>query len=269
MSRKNLFVVGAAGLCLLLSATQASAQDKRLVFGLGSGYSRSVIDEALKHRTWVSQNGDFFYDEEGTLNFSLTAYARYFFTSGIAAQLEFHRQNAEYYGYLKNWTVEYLAPGASASDPDAEMIRKTIREDPHRDDFSVNSLTLSVLLAFRRVSKRTDYPFFSVGIGYYFLGADRERVLERFPLGPDTTGFLTKVAGGYKYSFSPSFGVSLRLLGEFHSIRSMGGTMIYAEESLFHETAFLHTDRIVRKIESTPATFSYFSLDISFEFSLF
>ncbi|MGD8534373.1 MAG: hypothetical protein PVF66_00885, partial [Candidatus Aminicenantes bacterium] len=197
----------------------------------------------------------------------MSVYAQYFFSKRFGLELEFRRQNGSYFSHLEwygRWISDPFAPGGES------LVAINHIEDPYREDWSVSSLTLCFIYAYRQYTGQKLYPYISVGFGYHFLSADQGLVLNRWKLGPEKSGESMKLGVGLRYRFSPKLALNLKVFGEsLIRPRRSGGTT-YVGHDQFNFDIYMETDQVVRSWHRNliAGFFSHGGINLSLEFRL-
>lgn len=231
----------------------------RWVIGLGGGYS-FPYEEWIKENTSLSR-GEIFFEEEGRLKNSFYADIQYYLNRYLGLELEYSYQQASYYNHL-DWYGQWISQNR-------QFIDINHMEDPQTNAWAVHSITASLLFTYRSLNPDSRIiPYISLGAGIHFLEGDRERVLQRFRLGPAASGGIAKVAGGIKYRLSKKFWANVRLV--VHTLHRKYGKTTYLETDpyQFDLQMYLNTGEITRITPALARSFSYIGLDIGFEFTL-
>jgi hypothetical protein len=235
----------------------------RWVIGLGGGYS-FPYEDWLKENTSLSR-GEIFFEEEGRLKNSFYADIQYYLNRILGIELEYGFQQASYFNHL-DWYGKRISINVP---PYEKFIDINHMEDPQTNSWAVHSVIVSLLLTYRNRNPDSRLmPYISLGAGIHFLEGDRERVLQRFRLGPATSGGIAKISGGIKYRLSKKFWANVRLV--VHTLSRKYGKTTYLETDpdQFDLQVYLNTGEIVRVTPALARSFSYIGLDIGFEFTL-
>ena len=93
-------------------------------------------------------------------------------------------------------------------------------------------------------------------------------MLQRFRLGPATSGTIAKVGAGIKYRLNKKLWLNLRAV--LHSLNRKYGKTTYLalEPEQFDIQVYLNTGEIVRITDALARTFTYIGIDLGFEFTL-
>jgi hypothetical protein len=250
---------------LILFMPPISRAEKQIVLSFSSGYS-SFFDSGISSGSYIEKNLINFTEQLELKNrFSLNL--QYFFNHHGGLQLELDHQTGDYTSSLK-WT------GIPNPNPFSEnpVIFIHHYEDPYTEGWSFTGLTLSALYTFRKeyTQKLSPYGFF--GIGAYWLSGHKEKVLERFRLGPSTFGRKARFGGGFKFRLSSKMAINVRAFLETLTRRNLGYDAVfsglYVGPKQFRMDLYYEYNRIVRVNKVLTRTVSYIGIDIGFEFVL-
>ncbi len=256
-----------AALVVLFPLISSAAPKKEIILGFGLGYSGS-FDATLQEQEYdYTEHNEMYFKERGKVKNNLSVYAQYFFTPRFGLELEFRRQNGSYFSHLEwfgRWIPDPLAPGGESYIPINHI------EEPYRKDWSVSSLTLCFIYAYRQYTGKKFYPYLSVGFGYHFLSADQEMVLNRWKLGPEKSGNCMKFAVGLRYRFTSKLALNLKIFGEsiIRAPRRRGTT--YVGHDQFNFYVYMETNEVVRSWHRNllAGFFSHGGINLNLEFRL-
>lgn len=248
---------------LILSFPAKAFSVDRWVIGLGGGY-------AFPYEQWIKRNtslsrGEIFFEEEGRLKNSFYADVQYYLTPLLGFELEYSFQQAGYFNHL-DWYGKWVSVPPPMYEKFLEINHM---EEPQTNSWSVHSVIASLLFTYRK--RKTDaliMPYLSLGAGIHFLKGDRERVLQRFRLGPARSGGIAKVGVGMKYRLTKKLWLNLRAV--LHTLNRKYGKTTYlaTDPEQFDFQMFMNTGEIVRIKNALARTFTYIGIDIGFEFTL-
>lgn len=242
---------------LILPALSLGSKKREIILGFGGGYSLP-IDATLKSYEYNFPNLLYF-KEQGKMEHCLSANVQYFFNRKLGLQLEFSHQKASYFSHLE-WY------GRLQGD---EIFEINHIEEPYWKTWKLSSLTLSLLFAWRHHQSQRMYPYASIGIGLYFLNANKELVLNRWRLGPKKNGSKAKLGGGLKYRLSSKLMLNLKIFAETtYRRRADYGELLYVGSEQFDFYYYLIENKIARVGQVIVKTFSYGGIDLSLEFRL-
>ena len=248
-------------LLLLLPASLLSVD--RWVIGLGGGF-------AFPYEDWIKKNvslsrGEIFFEEEGRLKNSFYADIQYYLTPLLGFELEYSLQKASYFSHL-DWYGKWIDFNYS---PYWQFIEINHMEDPQTSSWTVHSIIASLLFTYRKRNPEARVmPYVSLGAGIHILEGDRERVRQRFRLGPATSGAITKVGVGMKYRLTKKLWLNIRAV--LHTLNRKYGKSSYlaTEPDQFDLQIYIDTGEIVRITDALARSFTYIGIDIGFEFTL-
>lgn len=244
---------------MTLALPTFAARRGPIVIGLGAGYS-SLIDSDLGLYE-VYHPKLIFFSEQLKLKHNINGYIQYFPWRGFGFQLEYDHQKADYYSDLK-WY--------GSATPDGKIIEIDYIEEPYRVNWSLTSITASILYALTLSQHAKFRPFISAGVGYYFSSGEKERFYERTRLGPKTRGNLAKLGLGVKYQITPRLGINLKGTGTTIWRRDYGYTrgIMYVGSDQFDANIYLATGRVIRREELLINSFSYLGVSLSLELTI-
>lgn len=247
----------AAFLLIGLPSLSFAAKKREIIIGFGGGYSLALQGTLREYE--YDYPLLIYFKEKGKLEHSLSANVQCFFTPTLGLQLEFNQQKGSYFSHLE-WYGKDLG----------EYIYKINHiEEPYWETWSLSSLTISALIAWRRSPRQKIYPYISAGGGIYIFSADEERVLHRWRLGGKKWREMIKIGAGLKYLINGRLGLNLRVFGEIIYRRSVGhGQTLYIGADQFDFEFFFYEKEIARVGKVIDRTFSYGGFDISLEFRL-
>lgn len=135
-----------AALLIFFPLISLASSKKEIILGFGLGYSGS-LDATLQEWEYdYTERNEMYFKERGKLKNNLSVYTQYFFTKRLGIELEFRRQNGKYFSHLEwygRWIPDPLAPGEES------LVVINHIEDPYWEDWSVSSLTLCFIYAYR------------------------------------------------------------------------------------------------------------------------
>jgi len=258
-------------LLVFLSSLSFASPKKEIILGFGAGYSLA-IDATLQEMVYdFSEADEFYFKEKGRMKERFSFNVQYFFSNRWGIQLEFSHQEASYFSHLE-WYGTWIPTTKDPPIPMREYLEINHIEDPYWENWSLSSLTLSLLLAGRRYMNQKLYPYFSLGFGYYFLNADEELILNRWRLSARKRGSKLKIGGGFKYRLSSKLGLNLRIFAEMIRRSTISSYRAYLWVGLdqFNLGTYLDEGKIVRygynRVFET--TFTYGGIELSLEFRL-
>lgn len=245
----------------------SASPKKEIILGFGLGYSGS-FDATLQEQVYdYTEHNEMYFKERGKVKNNLSVYAQYFFTHRFGLELEFRRQNGSYLSHLE-WYGRWIS---DPLDPDREIyIPINHIEEPYRKDWSVSSLTLCFIYAYRQYSGRKFYPYLSIGVGFHFLNADEDLVSNRWKLGPKKSGECMKFAVGLRYRFTSKLALNFKVFGEslLRDRHAQGTTYVGHDQFDFY--VYMETNEVVRSRNRnlTASTFTHGGINLSLEFRL-
>jgi hypothetical protein len=247
----------AAFLLTTLPSISFAVQKREIIIGFGGGYS-IALDRTLREYEY-----DYplliYFKEKGKLEHSLSADIQYYFTPMWGLQLEFTQQKGRYFSHLEWYGQDmgdYIYPINHI-------------EEPYWERWTLSSLTLSALIAWKRSSNQKIFPYASLGGGIYVFSADNERVMYRWRLGGKKWREKIKIGAGLKYRLNKRLGLNLRIFAETILRRSVGyGNVLYIGPHQFDFESYLYMKEVYRVGRVLVKTFSYGGFDIRLEFKL-
>jgi len=256
-----------AALIVFFPLISLASTKKEIILGFGIGYSGS-LDATLQEWEYdYTEHNELYFKERGKMKNNLSFYAQYFFTHKFGLELEFRRQNASYFSHLEwygRWIFYPLAPEGESYTAINHI------EKPYWKDWSVSSLTLCFIYAYRQYTGQKLYPYISVGLGFHFLSADQELVLNRWKLGPKKSGECVKFGVGLRYRFTSKLALNLKVFGEslLRGLRYQGTT--YVGHDQFNFYVYMETNEVVRSWHRnlTVRAFTHCGINLSLEFRL-
>lgn len=251
-------------LIVCLPLTSFASRKKEIILGFGFGYS-GAIDATMREWEYdYTEHNEMYFKERGKMKSNFSFYAQYFFNNRFGLELEFRQQNASYFSHLE-WYGRWIN--------DFYYIAINHIEDPYWEDWNLTSFTVSFMYAYRQYQGQKLYPYISVGLGFHFLSADEELVLNRWKLGPKKSGGCMKLDVGLKYLFSSKLALNLKIFGESLTRltrgTSFGGTT-YVGHDQFNIDIYLYENTIVRSRHRhlTAVSFFFGGINLSLEFRL-
>ena len=252
-------------LIVFLPLISFASQKKEIILGFGFGYS-GALDATMQEWEYdYTENNEMYFKERGKMKSNFSFYAQYFFNNRFGLEIEFRQQNGSYFSHLEwygRWIGNLMIP--------ENYLAINLIEDPYWEDWNVSSLTLSFMYAYRQYQGQKFYPYISLGLGFHFLNADEELVLNRWKLGPKKSGGCMKLDVGLKYCFSSKLALNLKIFGEtLMRPRRFGGTT-YVGHDQFDIDIYLDEKTIVRSRHRnlTAGFFSFGGINLSLEFRL-
>ncbi|UCE21973.1 MAG: outer membrane beta-barrel protein [Candidatus Aminicenantes bacterium] len=254
-----------AALVVFFPLISSASPKKEIILGFGLGYSGS-FDATLQE--WIydyTEHNEMYFKERGKVKNNLSIYAQYFFSPRIGLELEFRQQKGSYFSHLE-WFGRWI------DDPLGGEIYIPINhiEEPYRKDWTVSSLTLCFVYAYRQYSGQKLYPYLSVGFGFHFLNADQELVRNRWKLGPEKSGESMKLGVGLRYRFSSKLAVNFKVFGEslLRGWYSQGTTYVGHDQFDFY--FYMETNEVIRSRHRnlTARSFTHGGINLSLEFRL-
>ncbi len=257
-----------AALVVFFPLICSASPKKEIILGFGLGYSGS-FDATLQEQVYdYTEHNEMYFKERGKVKNNFGVYAQYFFTHRLGLELEFRRQNGSYFSHLEwygRWVPDPLAPGGES------FVAIDHIEEPYRKDWSVSSLTLCFVYAYRQFTGKKFYPYVSVGFGYHFLNTDQELVRNRWKLGPEKSGESIKFGVGLRYLFTSKLTLNLKIFGEsLMRVRRYFQGIKYVGHDQFNFIVYMETNEVVRSWHRNIAAefFSYGGINLSLEFRL-
>jgi hypothetical protein len=238
---------------------------KEIIFGFGFGYS-GALDATMQEWEYdYTEFNEMYFKERGKMKSNFSFYAQYFFNNRFGLELEFRQQNGSYFSHLEwygRWMGELMLP--------ENYLAINHIEDPYWEDWNVSSFTLSIMYAYRQYQGQKLYPYISVGLGFHFLNADEELVLNRWKSGPRKSGGCMKLDVGLKYRFSSKLALNLKIFGASLTRFARFGLTTYVGHDQFNIYAYLDDNTIVRSRgrNLTAGSFTYGGINLSLEFRL-
>ena len=268
---------------LLLFALQASAYQEenkevrrfeKWAVGINLGY-------AFPYEDWLSQKkyhhrDEIYFTEKGTLIYNLGLNLQYYFSRTVGVRLDYGYQRADYSAHLE-WYGRWIEPIAGGG----ELIYIPIGhiEEPYTSPADFHSVVVSLILKYppRKSTDRLT-PYVSFGYGYHFLSADREKVLDRWRLGPAASETTYRIAVGLKYRLTDRLNLTANILGQ-NFYRKYGQSLVYAgytgeglnvnpREQLDFDY-YWATGQVVRDYDALANTITFLGLQVGLEFVLF
>lgn len=246
---------------ILFPLASFASPKKEIILGFGLGYSGS-LDATLQEQEYdYTEFNEMYFKERGKIKNNLSIYAQYFFTNRFGLELEFRQQNGSYFSHLE-WYGRWI--------DNFTYIEINHIEEPYQEDWSISSLTLSFIYSYRHYTGQKLYPYLTVGLGFHFLAADEERVLNRWKLGPKKSGECMKFAVGLRYRFSSKLALNFKVFGEslIRNPQERGTT--YVGHDQFNFDIYMETNEVVRSWHRRllAAFFSHGGINLSLEFRL-
>jgi opacity protein-like surface antigen len=249
---------------LILCPLCTAAIKREIILSFGGGYSLGLDSTLRKNEIFYT---DQIYFKEQTrmkecLNFNL----QYFFNPGLGAQLELSHQEASYFSHLEwygLWVEDWYSPTGY------RYIEINHVEKPYWERWGISSIGLYVIAPLRKRVNQRLYPYISGGIGLYLLSGDKDKVLNRFRLGPRKIQTKYKISGGLKYSLNSKLNLNLRIFCEMiKRYRKPYIYGVYNGPEQFDLDWYLSEGKIGRVGMSIVGAYSYGGIDISLEFKL-
>lgn len=250
-----------AALLVFLPLICFASPKKEIILGFGLGYSGS-LDATLQEQEYdYTEHNEMYFKERGKMKNNLSVYAQYFFTKKFGLELEFRRQNGSYFSHLE-WYGRWI--------DDFTYVEINHIEEPYREDWSVSSLTLSFIYAYRQYTGQRLFPYLSIGVGFHILNADEELVLNRWKLGPKKSGGCIKFGVGLKYRFSPKFALNFKIFGESLTRGWYNQGTTYVGHDQFNFDIYMETNEVIRSRHRnlTARVFTHGGINLSLEFRL-
>jgi opacity protein-like surface antigen len=249
---------------LILSALCQAAKLREIILSFGAGYSLG-LDSTLK-KNEIFYTDQIYFKEQTRMKECLNLSLQYFFTPAFGAQLELNHQEASYFSHLE-WYGLLVQDWSSPTG--YRYIEINHIEEPYWERWGISSVGLYVIAPWRKRINQRLYPYISGGIGLYLLSGDKDKVLDRFRLGPRKTQTKYKVSGGLKYSLNSKLNLNLRIFCEMlRRYRGAGIYVIYNGPDQFDLDWYLSEGKIGRVGRSIIGTYSYGGIDINLEFKL-
>lgn len=248
-------------LIVFFPLTSFASSKKEIILGFGLGCSGS-FDATLREWEYdYTEHNEMYFKERGKMKNNLSVYAQYFFTHRFGIELEYRHQNGSYFSHLE-WYGRWI--------DDLTYVGINHIEDAYWKDWSVSSLTLCFIYAYRQYTGQKLYPYISVGFGFHFLSADRELVLNRWKLGPQKSGECMKLGVGLKYRFSPKLALNLKIFGESLIRPRWNGGTTYVGHDQFNFDIYMETNEVVRSWHRNliAGFYTHGGINLSLEFRL-
>jgi len=250
-----------AALIVFFPLTSFASPKKEIILGFGLGYSGS-FDATLQEWEYdYTEHDEMYFKERGKMKNNLSVYAQYFFSKRFGLELEFRQQNGSYFSHLE-WFGRWLN--------NITYVAINHIEEPYREDWSVSSITLCFIYAYRQYTGQKLYPYLSVGLGFHFLNADQELVFNRWKLGPEKSGECVKLGVGLRYRFTSKLTLNLKIFGESLLRSRYYQGITYVGHDQFNFDIYMETNEVVRSWhrDLTARTFTHGGINLSLEFRL-
>lgn len=263
-------------LLLLPSLCQASKK-REIIIGFGGGYSlgldgslhKHVFDEMYHDPFELQEYKLLYFTEQAEMKHRFNFNIQYFFSRRFGLQLEFDQQKASYFSHLQWYGSLYPDGIPDPQDPanDAYTVINHI-EEPYRKEWSVSSLTLSIMSPIWMFENGRTCAYVSAGAGFHLLSGDKELVLNRFRLGPKKMNYAFKASGGFKHQLSPKLGLNFRIFMESIVRYTEKGHSLFYGPDQFDLDWYLSEGKIGRVMGAIVRSYAYGGIDFSLEFKL-
>jgi len=228
-----------------------------IIIGVGAGYS-FFLDSSLSSYE-VYHPRLVYFSEQLNLKHNFNCHVQYFPWHGFGFQLEFDHQKAGYSSDLK-WY--------GSATPDGKIIEINHIEQPYKENWTISSITASILYVLNLRQEAKVRPHISAGVGYYFSSGDKDRFYDRTRLGPKTRGNQVRLGLGVKYRITPEIGINVRGVGgTIWRKERVPRTMLYVGSDQFDANIYFKSGRIVRLEELLVNSFSYLGISVSLEYT--
>jgi opacity protein-like surface antigen len=257
--RVRLFIT--AVLIVFFPLISLASPKKEIFLGFGLGYSGS-FDATLQEQEYdYTEHNEMYFKERGKIKNNLSFYAQYFFSKRFGLELEFRQQKGSYFSHLE-WYGRWIN--------NFTYVAINHIEEPYWQDWRVSSLTLSFIYAYRQYTSQKLYPYLTVGLGYHFLSANQELVLNRWKLGSEKSGECVKLGVGLKYRFSSKLALNLKIFGESLLRSRYYQGVTYVGHDQFNLDIYMEANEVVRSRhrDLTARTFTHGGINLSLEFRL-
>mgnify|MGYP001055322937 CR=1 FL=1 len=249
---------------LILCPLCIAAKKREIILSFGGGYSLG-LDPAL-NKNEILYEDEIYFKEQARMKQCLNLNLQYFPNPRMGFQLELSHQQASYFSHLE-WYGQWVEDRSSPTG--YSYIEVNHIEEPYREQWSISSVGLSVIAPLRRRIDQRLYPYISGGAGFYLLSGDKDRLLNRFRLGPKKTQIKYKISGGLKYRLGSKMNLNFRIFGEMIKRYRRGYLFVpYNGPEQFDLEWYLSEGKIGRVGMAIVGTYAYGGIDLNLEFKL-